>query len=104
MALYACIVLLTYACCVYLVLSGSPENIEEMKNKSLLEQLLSELGEQFPAIVEVVVEERDRYMAYQLQCLCREQPIRRYGNHLLDFSKLGLLGRSTVSVPCIIAL
>ncbi|XP_065183682.1 traB domain-containing protein-like [Sycon ciliatum] len=63
----------------------TPEDVEEYKNKDLLEKLLVELGEQFPTVVEVLVNERDRYMAFQLQCLCRQQPQREYGNNVVKF-------------------
>lgn len=40
----------------------SPEDIEEMKKKDIIENLLKELGLQFPQVVKVIVEERDLYL------------------------------------------
>ncbi len=43
------------------------EDIEEMKNKDVLETLLEEIGESFPEIRRVLIDERDRYLAQKIR-------------------------------------
>ncbi len=42
------------------------EDIEEMKKKDILETLLSEIGEAFPVIRRILIDERDQYLAYKI--------------------------------------
>jgi len=43
------------------------EDIEEMKNKDVLEMLLSEIGESFPGIRRILIDERDQYLAHKIR-------------------------------------
>jgi len=43
--------------------SVSPEEIEEMKNKDVFEKLFAELSEEFPTLAQVLLKERDIYLA-----------------------------------------
>ena len=43
------------------------EDIEKMKNKDVLETLLSEIGESFPEIRRILIDERDRYLAHKIR-------------------------------------
>jgi pheromone shutdown-related protein TraB len=43
------------------------EDIENMKNKDILETLLSEIGETFPVIRRTLIDERDQYLAYKIR-------------------------------------
>jgi pheromone shutdown-related protein TraB len=42
------------------------EDIEEMKKKDILETLLSEIGEAFPVIRRILIDERDQYLAHKI--------------------------------------
>ena len=42
------------------------EDIEKMKKKDILETLLSEIGEAFPVIRRILIDERDQYLAYKI--------------------------------------
>ncbi len=43
------------------------EDIEKMKKKDVLETLLSEIGESFPAIQRVLIDERDQYLTHKIR-------------------------------------
>jgi pheromone shutdown-related protein TraB len=43
------------------------EEIERMKQKDVLETLLSEIGEALPAVKEILINERDQYLAYKIR-------------------------------------
>lgn len=43
------------------------EDIEKMKKSDVLETLLSEIGESFPEIKRILIDERDRYLAYRIR-------------------------------------
>ena len=43
------------------------EDIERMKNKDVLETLLSEIGEALPQMRKVLIDERDEYLAYKIR-------------------------------------
>jgi len=43
------------------------EDVEKMKNRDVLETLLSEIGESFPEIREILIDERDRYLAEKIR-------------------------------------
>jgi pheromone shutdown-related protein TraB len=45
----------------------SPEDIEQMKKKDVLEALLSELQESFPQVRRVIIDERDRILAHNIR-------------------------------------
>lgn len=47
------------------------EELEKYKQKDVLEQLIGELSEEFPGLSEVMVRERDQYLAYSLWKLCQ---------------------------------
>jgi pheromone shutdown-related protein TraB len=47
--------------------SITEEDIEKMKRTDVLETLLSEIGESFPAIRRILIDERDRYLAYKIR-------------------------------------
>ena len=43
------------------------EDIEKMKRKDVLETLLSEIGESFPEIRRILIDERDQYLAHKIR-------------------------------------
>ena len=43
------------------------EDIEKMKERDVLETLLSEIGERFPEIRRILIDERDLYLAYKIR-------------------------------------
>jgi pheromone shutdown-related protein TraB len=43
------------------------EDIERIKRKDVLETLLSEIGESFPEIRRILIDERDQYLAYKIR-------------------------------------
>jgi pheromone shutdown-related protein TraB len=45
----------------------SEEDIEEMKKKDVLESVLLEIGETLPQLKSVIIDERDRYLAYKIR-------------------------------------
>lgn len=45
----------------------SEEDIEKMKEKDILETLLSEIGKAFPIIRRTLIDERDEYLAYKIR-------------------------------------
>jgi pheromone shutdown-related protein TraB len=47
--------------------SVSEEDIEKMKTEDVLEMLLSEIGESFPEIRRILIDERDQYLAYKIR-------------------------------------
>jgi pheromone shutdown-related protein TraB len=47
--------------------SVSEEDIEKMKSEDVLEMLLSEIGESFPEIRRILIDERDQYLAYRIR-------------------------------------
>jgi len=47
--------------------SITQEDIEEMKRRDVLETLLSEIGEKFPEIRHVLIDERDQYLTHKIR-------------------------------------
>ena len=47
--------------------SVSEEDIEKMKTEDVLEMLLSEIGESFPEIRRILIDERDQYLAHEIR-------------------------------------
>jgi pheromone shutdown-related protein TraB len=47
--------------------SVSEEDIEKMKTEDVLEMLLSEIGESFPEVRRVLIDERDQYLAHEIR-------------------------------------
>jgi len=43
------------------------EDIEKMKNKDVLEMLLSEIGESLPELRRILIDERDQYLAHKIR-------------------------------------
>ena len=43
------------------------EDIEEIKRKDVLETLLSEIGESFPDVKRILIDERDQYLAHKIR-------------------------------------
>ena len=52
----------------------SKEDVEKFKGKDLLEQLLAEMTTEFPGLSQVVIEERDTFLAHSLKMAA--EPIR----------------------------
>jgi len=48
-------------------ISITPEEVEKMKNKDMVDMLVGELAEQFPTVTRVLVDERDKVLAYSLR-------------------------------------
>ena len=51
--------------------------MEKCKQRDLLEQLLAEMGEDYPHLSRIFVEERDAYMAYVLHNLLMNNTIEK---------------------------
>ncbi|MCK8601415.1 TraB/GumN family protein [Desulfoferrobacter suflitae] len=75
------------------------QEIERMKNKNVLEELLTELGETFPEITRVLIDERDRFLAHMIRSAPgskivavvgagHAQGIRKYWNDPIDIEDL----------------
>jgi pheromone shutdown-related protein TraB len=47
--------------------SLTEKDIEEMKKKDVLESLLAEMGEALPELRRILIDERDRYLAYKIR-------------------------------------
>lgn len=47
--------------------SINKDDIEKMKREDVLEMLLSEIGETFPEIRRILIDERDQYLAYRIR-------------------------------------
>lgn len=47
--------------------SVSEEEIEKMKNEDVLDLLLTEMGESFPEMRKVLIDERDQYLAHEIR-------------------------------------
>lgn len=47
------------------------EDVEKYKSRDAIEKLMDELAEQFPALKEVFVKERDIYLTHSLQMACK---------------------------------
>lgn len=45
----------------------SPEEVEKCKQQKMLEDMLEEMAEEFPALKQVFVVERDMYLCHSLQ-------------------------------------
>jgi pheromone shutdown-related protein TraB len=45
----------------------SEEDIEKMKQQDILESMLAEMGQSFPALKTILIDERDRYLAYHIR-------------------------------------
>lgn len=43
------------------------EDVEKFKNKDLLETLMLEMAADYPELERVIVDERDKFLAYSLQ-------------------------------------
>ncbi|XP_052864766.1 traB domain-containing protein [Anopheles cruzii] len=62
----------------------TPEEVEQCKKKDLLEEIMLEMAEEFPAFGRVFIDERDRYLCHSLQMAAlpikhsdgTEQPVR----------------------------
>lgn len=48
-------------------LTITPEEVEKMKNKDMVDMLVGELAKEFPTVTEVLVDERDKVLAYSLK-------------------------------------
>lgn len=51
----------------------SKEDVEVCKQRNLLDDMISKLKEEYPAIEQVFVKERDLYLTYSLQVACMPQ-------------------------------
>ena len=56
----------------------SEETIEEMKQQDILDSALKEVSTEFPTVAEVLIFERDRYMAQSDQEQSRQQDCRSH--------------------------
>ena len=48
-------------------LSITPEEVEKMKNKDMVDMLVGELAKEFPTVTKVLVDERDKVLAFSLK-------------------------------------
>ncbi len=74
----------------------SPEDIERMKSKDMVQLLMGELTSQFPEVTEVFINERDKILAYSLMASanCAKQP---YGPPV---TVVGVMGLGHISGIC----
>lgn len=70
------------------------EEVEQCKQKDLLEELMKEMAGEFPKFGEVFVTERDLYLCYSLQmaALHSRQEIRQSSRPLEPFNVVGVMG------------
>lgn len=70
------------------VWSFSKEDVEKCKQKDLLEQTMSEMIGEFPALHQTIVAERDIYLTHTLRqaARCVEAPHNSQSNYCRDFS------------------
>jgi pheromone shutdown protein TraB len=47
------------------------EDIDNLRSKDIITQLIEELGQTLPAIIPPLIQERDTYLTYSLQYCCR---------------------------------
>ncbi|XP_046668172.1 traB domain-containing protein isoform X2 [Homalodisca vitripennis] len=73
------------------------EEVEQCKQKDLLEQMLKEMSGKFPELGRVFVEERDTYLTYSLQLASCHQP-RRMGPGATEPTRVvGIVGMGHVA-------
>ena len=67
----------------------TPEDVEQMKTKDMVELLMGEFGSEFPSLMEVFVSERDQILAYSLMraANCTQQP---YGQPVTVVGVMGM--------------
>lgn len=65
------------------------EYVESCKKRSLLDDMISQLKEEYPPIEEVFVKERDLYLTYSLQVACMSQ---RTLNGIISPRVVGIVG------------
>lgn len=68
----------------------SKEDVEKFKGKDLLEQLLAEMTTEFPGLSQVVIEERDTFLAHSLKMAAEpihapNEPKGNQSNHVVLF-------------------
>jgi len=75
------------------------EDIEKMKREDVLDTLLSEIGESLPEVRQILIDERDQYLAYKIRTAPGKKivgvvgaghvpGIRKYWNEAIDLEKL----------------
>ena len=47
------------------------EDLERMKNTDIISEMIADMTEELPTLVEPLIYERDRYLSYQLRDTCR---------------------------------
>lgn len=74
----------------------TPEGVEEMKSRDMVQLLMGEMSSAFPELVEVFVNERDRILAHSLMVSanCAQEP---YGQPV---TVVGVMGLGHVSGVC----
>lgn len=67
----------------------TPEDVEQMKTKDMVELLMGEFGSEFPSLMKVFVSERDQILAYSLMraANCAQQP---YGQAVTIVGVMGM--------------
>ena len=67
----------------------TPEKVEELKSRDMVQLLMGEMSNEFPEVVEVFVNERDRILAHSLMVSanCYQEP---YGNPVTVVGVMGL--------------
>ena len=56
------------------IINFSKEDVERFKQKDLLEQMLGEMTGEYPALSEVIIKERDTYLAHSLRQAAQPMP------------------------------
>ncbi|KAG1649869.1 TraB domain-containing protein [Nymphon striatum] len=66
----------------------TPEDVEKCKESDLMEKMMSDMTGQYPVISKVFIEERDKYLAYQLEAathaVAYDDPS-EFGNFIIGF-------------------
>ena len=71
----------------------SKEEVEQCKQRDLLEELMKEMSVEFPAFEQVFVKERDLYLCHSLQTACNYQNFPGFPNmSRKPFSVVGVVG------------
>lgn len=56
-------------------LAITAEEVEKMKNKDMVDMLVGELAKEFPTVTKVLVDERDKVLAFSLKSAAKPTPI-----------------------------
>lgn len=70
------------------------EELENLKRRDFVDQVLAEIGAKYPEITEVFVNERDLFLTHSLQLACKPVPT---PNGLMPVRVVGVVGMGHTS-------